>query len=193
MRPSHRNTTCVRDIAGETHLVRRDEHRHALARELAHEREHLGDELGVERARDLVEQHHAVAASRARARSRRAAAVRPRAGRGTRRACPTGRCGTRRSWARSSASAVPEPEHLPRRERHVLHHRHVREQVEALEDDADVLAQRVHVDAAPGDAVAVDADLAALDRLEPVDAAQQRRLPAARRPDEAHDLVLVDA
>ena len=57
----------------------------------------------------------------------------------------------------------------------------------------DVGAQRVHVDAAPRDAFAVDVDLAALDRLERVDAAQQRRLAATRRPDEAHHLVLVDA
>ena len=44
----------------------------------------------------------------------------------------------------------------------------------------------------PDDPLAVDADLAAVDRLERVDAAQQRRLAAARRPDQAHDLVLVD-
>ena len=80
-----------------------------------------------------------------------------------------------------------------RRERDVVEHAHVREEVEALEHDADVLAQRVEVDAAPGDAFAVEADLALLDRLERVDAAQQRRLAAARRADEAHDLVLVDA
>src|SRR5205823_3556833 len=47
----------VRDLAREAHLVRRDDHRHAGVRELAHEVEHLADELGVERARDLVEEH----------------------------------------------------------------------------------------------------------------------------------------
>ena len=66
------------------------------------------------------------------------------------------------------------------------------EEVEALEDDADLLTQPVQVDAAADDALALEADLAALDGLEAVDAAQQRRLAAARRPDEAHDLVLVD-
>ena len=46
----------VRDVAGEAHLVGRDDHRHAARRELADDVEHLGDELGVERGRDLVEQ-----------------------------------------------------------------------------------------------------------------------------------------
>ena len=54
------------------------------------------------------------------------------------------------------------------------------------------LAQRVDVDPPPADAVAVEADLAAFDRLECVDAAQQRRLAAARGTDEADDLVQVD-
>ena len=54
-------------------------------------------------------------------------------------------------------------------------------------------AQRVDVDAAARHPFAVDVDLALLDRLERVDAAQQRRLAATRRADEAHDLVLVDA
>ena len=68
----------------------------------------------------------------------------------------------------------------------------MREQIEALEDDADVAAQRVDIDAGPGDPVAVDADLAALDVLEAVDAAQQRRFAAARRADQADDLMLLD-
>ena len=48
----------VADLAGELHLVRDDEHRHPLAREVAHDDEHLADELRVERRRDLVEEHH---------------------------------------------------------------------------------------------------------------------------------------
>ena len=46
----------VRDVAGEAHLVRRDQHRHPAGGELADHVEHLGDELGVEGARHLVEQ-----------------------------------------------------------------------------------------------------------------------------------------
>src|SRR5688500_13198316 len=41
----------------EPHLVRRDEHGHALRGQLANDGEHLRDELGVESARDLVQQH----------------------------------------------------------------------------------------------------------------------------------------
>ena len=52
----------------------------------------------------------------------------------------------------------------------------MREEVEALEDDADVAAQLVDVDADVGDAVAVDRIDAAVDGLEHVDAAQQRGL-----------------
>ena len=46
----------ARDVAGEPHLVRRDQHRHPARRELADHVEHLRDELRVERARHLVEQ-----------------------------------------------------------------------------------------------------------------------------------------
>src|SRR6266542_2694143 len=47
----------VGDLPRETHLVGRDQHRHAARRELAYDLEHLRDELGVERARHLVEEH----------------------------------------------------------------------------------------------------------------------------------------
>ena len=44
------------DVAREAHLVGGDQHGHPAARQLPDDREHLRDELGVERARDLVEQ-----------------------------------------------------------------------------------------------------------------------------------------
>ena len=47
----------VGDVAREPHLVGRDHHRHPAGRQLSDHVEHLGDELGVERARDLVEEH----------------------------------------------------------------------------------------------------------------------------------------
>ena len=52
--------------------------------------------------------------------------------------------------------------------------------------------QRVDVDVAGGDLDAADPDPAGLDRLEQVDAAQERRLARARRADQADDLVLGD-
>ena len=66
------------------------------------------------------------------------------------------------------------------------------EQVEALEDDADFAPQGVDVDALPADPVAVEADDAAVDGLQLVDAAQQRRLAAAGRADQTDHLVQID-
>src|SRR5262249_60077045 len=80
---------------------------------------------------------------------------------------------------------------LSRRERDVLHHGHVREEVERLEDDPDLAAQRVHVDRSVRDRLAVDDDRARVDRLEAVDAAEERRLPRPRRTDQADDLMQV--
>ena len=54
--PSSRKQTRCGDVAREGHLVRGDQHRHAALGELAHEAQYLGDQLGVERARDLVEE-----------------------------------------------------------------------------------------------------------------------------------------
>ena len=47
----------VCDVACERHLVRRDHHRHASERQFADHVEDIGHELGVECARDLVEEH----------------------------------------------------------------------------------------------------------------------------------------
>ena len=58
MRPSSMKTSAVADLARELHLVRDDEHRHPVARQIAHHDQHLADELRIERGRDLVEEHH---------------------------------------------------------------------------------------------------------------------------------------
>ncbi len=50
-------------------------------------------------------------------------------------------------------------EHLYRRQGYVLQHGHVGEQVVALEYDTDVTPQGIHIDARPGDTVAMDQDL----------------------------------
>ena len=47
----------VGDIAREPHLMGGDHHGHASGGEFADHVEDLGDQHGVERARDLVEQH----------------------------------------------------------------------------------------------------------------------------------------
>ncbi len=71
-------------------------------------------------------------------------------------------------------------------------HGHVREEVVGLEDDPDLAAQGVHVDAAVRDLGAVDDDAALIDLLEQVDAAQERRLPGAGGADQADDVVPLD-
>src|SRR5437899_2826656 len=48
----------VGDLAGEAHLVGDHDHGHALAGEVEHDVEHLVDDLGIERAGGLVEEHH---------------------------------------------------------------------------------------------------------------------------------------
>src|SRR5207244_1807404 len=50
----------------------------------------------------------------------------------------------------------------------------------------------VHLRAAPRDLFAVDDDASRVDRLDQVDAAEERRLPRAGRADQADDLVLGD-
>ena len=96
-------------------------------------------------------------------------------------------------WLRAlERLGLGELQHLARPERHVLEHGHVGEEVVGLEHDADLAPQHVEGGVVLDDEPTVDADLALLDGLEPVDAAQQRGLPGAGRSDEAHNLVLGD-
>jgi hypothetical protein len=76
----------------------------------------------------------------------------------------------------------------PGREREVVHHGQVREEVELLEDDPDPLAEGGDVDAAPRDLLALEEDAARLDRLQEVDAAQECAFPAPARADHHEDL-----
>src|SRR5215208_3198009 len=72
--------------------------------------------------------------------------------------------------------ALRHPPDLDRAEGDVLQDRLVREEVEALEHHADVAAQAGELLALLGHLLAVDGDLALLDRLQAVDRAAQRRL-----------------
>ena len=67
-----------------------------------------------------------------------------------------------------------EPERLPWRERDVVEDGHVREEIERLEDDPYPAAQLVHVDSACRDVLTTHGDASRVDRLEQVDAAQER-------------------
>ena len=179
----------VGDVAGEAHLVRRDQHRHASRRELADHVENLRDELRVERARDLV-QEEKLRLHREGARDRDALLLAAREPVGV--LVPL----VREPEALEQAGRVRlrlgarQPPRLARRERHVLEHRHVGEEVERLEDDPDPAAHDVDIDPARGDLLAADDDPAGRDRLEQVDATEERRLAGPGGADQADDLVL---
>src|SRR5436190_9939815 len=181
----------VGDVAREAHLVRGDDHRHAAGGELADHLEDLRDELRIERARHLVEQHQ-VRLHRERAHDRDALLL--SAGQGVGIAARL----VREPEALEQSRRAPrrlvlrEPERESRRERDVAQHAHVREEVVRLEDDADASANTVHVDTPRGDLDALDNDAPCVDRLEQVHAAQQGRLPGAGRADQADDLVVGD-
>jgi hypothetical protein len=66
----------------------------------------------------------------------------------------------------------------------------VREEVVGLEDEAEAAADADGVDGGVGDHLAVEEDVAVVDLLEQVDAAQQRRLARARGADQGHRFVL---
>jgi hypothetical protein len=75
---------------------------------------------------------------------------------------------------------------LDRPERDVLDHGAVREQVELLEDHPDLRPQRGYPLAGTGHRAPVEQDLALVDLLERVDAAEHRRLARAGGPGD-HD------
>ena len=128
----------VRDVAGEAHLVGRDDHRHARRPRVPRiTLEHLGDELRVERRGDLVEQQDVgLHGERPDDRDPLLLAARQLVGvvASALSARPNRSSSSRAS---RSASARDLPQDLARRERHVVEHRHVREQVERLEHDPD--------------------------------------------------------
>ena len=82
---------------------------------------------------------------------------------------------------------------LGQRERHVVGDGAAGEQVEMLEDDADVCTSGTQFGVGQrGDVAAVDGDGARRGALEQVDAAHERRLAGARVADDAKDLALGD-
>ena len=190
--PSARKQTLERDLTGEAHLVGGQQHRHALRRRArARCSSTSDDELGVERARDLVEQQHPrlhrqrpddgdalLLAAREPVRVLVALVGQPDARRGaSSRPLPRTPCVTRAPCAGPRVM--------------LSQHRHVGEEVEALEHDADVLAQPVEVDAAAADPLAVDARSR---RRRSVSSPLMQRssvdFPQPDGADEAHDLVL---
>ena len=177
----------IADVPGEVHLVRDDEHRHPGSRKVAHDDEHLADELRVERRRDLVEEHHV-----------RVHHQRPRDGdplllaaRELVRMLVRLLLETDRGQKFVSPSLGVPSRHLPdppRGERQIVDRRQLRKEIELLEDDPDALAYGGDVRALRSYLLAVEEDAAGLDGLEQVDAAKERALPAAARADDHEHL-----
>ena len=107
-------------------------------------------------------------------------------------ACSSTPTRSRSSMARFSAAALGVLAHLDRAERDVLEDRLVREEVEGLEDHADVSPQLGELLALLGQRLPVDGDRPGLHGLEPVDRATEGGLARSRRPDDDDDLTLAD-
>ena len=74
------------------------------------------------------------------------------------------------------------------RERTIVEHIHVVEQVKALEHHADVLAEFIDIAALGRKVLAVEPDVARVRGLEQVEATQQRRFARTRSADDGDDL-----
>jgi hypothetical protein len=151
-------------VACEAHLVRRDQHRHALLLELPHERQHLAYQLRVERARDLVHQqgtrtrgqrphdrHALLLATRQPVRVVRGSPAQPEAL--EERAGPVDRL------------RPPHPLRPRRAEHHVLQHTQVGEQVERLDHEPKPAPHRHRVDRRVRDHLTVEENVAVVDLL----------------------------
>ena len=182
----------VGDVARERHLVRREHHRHPALRELADHLEHLGDELRVERARHLVEQHQ-LGLHRERAHDRDALllaarepvgivasrlSARPNRSSSVVRAARPRRCFDRPSASRGASVTLRST---------VMCGKRLYDWKTIPIRRRTAFTSRARVISSPA-----EQDAARVDRLEQVDAAQERRLAGARGADQADDLVLAD-
>ena len=181
----------VGDAAGEAHLVGDEQHGHAVFREPLHHPQHLLGQLRVECRGHLVEQHHLGPHGE-------------RAGDGDPLLLAA------RELVRIGVELLGEAhelEHLlgdrpglapatllhdPGRQHDVLADAQMREQIVALEHDADVGAERPQVARIVVERVAGDRDVALADLLQPVDAAEHRALARAAAADQRHDLARLD-
>jgi hypothetical protein len=171
--------------------VRHDHHGHALARQLGHDVEHFVDHLRIERRGRLVEEHRE-RIHRERPRDRHPLLLTARQlsrvlGRVLREADAL------EELQRARVGLVPRAaEHADLAEADVVGDAHVREQLEVLEDHADLRAEASEVGLRVADRDAVDQDVAPLERLEAVDGLDQGALARAGRAADDHDLALVD-
>ena len=188
----------VRDLAREAHLVGDHHHRHVqLGGEGLHHVQDLADQLGVERRRRLVEEHH-VGLHRERTRdgdpllltAREMDRVGVRL---------VGQSHLREDLAGHRAHGVRlEALHDHGALHHVLERRHVREEIELLEDHPGVGPQTPDLlPLAAGPMSSFEPDPRDLDHavrrvLQEVDAPKERRLARSRPAEDHDDLAGVD-
>jgi hypothetical protein len=152
--------------------------------------QHLADQFRVERGGDLVEQHD-LRLHRQRPDDRHALLLAARELVGIM-VHVVGKTEALEQPHRAGKLAARATAHPHGREHHVFARAHMREEVVGLEHDADPLAHRLRIEPRLGDVHAVQKDRAVVDRLQQVDAAQQRRLAGPRRADQADHLALPD-
>ena len=179
----------VGDLAGEAHLVGGDHHRHAVALQVADHAQHLAHQLGVERARDLVQQQRPRPRRQGPGRWRRAAAGRRRGGPGSRASRPPAR--RRRAARGASLRGVGRAAPCARVGARHTFSSTVRcgNRLNAWKTSPSGGA-RAPGDTGVGDDLPVEQDVAIVDLLQQVDAAQERRLARAGRADQGDRLVL---
>ena len=182
----------VGDLAREAHLMRDDDHRHAVFRKVAHQIEHLADHLGVERGGRLVEEHD-LGRHGERAHDGDTLLLAAGEHRGIL-VCLVGKADAlKQRHGLLVGLRLGLEAQLDGREGDVLLDCHMREEVEVLEHHAHLAAVEVQVDllAVEGDILEVNGAGGRL--LQEVQAAQQRRFAAAGGADDGHDLALFHA
>ena len=168
------------------------QHGHALARHLFQDAQNFSYQLGVERGGNFVEQHDVGRhGQRPRDCHPLLLPARQLVGIGVYLFFQPHLAQGRQSQCRGLGGG--HAFHNGRPERDVAFHREVREQVVALKNDADMGSQSTQIGGPVVYRHAIDPDLAALDRFQPVDAAQQRAFAGARAPDDGNDFAFVDA
>ena len=165
----------IGDLLRETHLVGRHHDRHAFVLEFADHVKDLPHQQRVEGGCDLVEEHHF---RLHRQRTHDGHALLLAAGETigivvglVQQAEPV-----EQPTGRLVGIRALHPEDLARGQGHIVEDRHVREEIELLEHDADAFADLIEVDVGCRDLDVVDADETCVHRFKAVDAAQQRRL-----------------
>jgi len=181
----------VGHFAGKAHFVRDAHHGHAVLGQIFHAAQHFVDHFRVEGGGGFVEQHGAGLHGE-------------RAGDGDTLLLPAGNLARALGGLTRDAHAAEQfhrqirglllahaPD-LDRREGHVFEHGQVRVQVELLEDHAHLGAQGVHVHFRGVDARPFKEDVPLLDRLQTVQATDERALAGPGRPADDQHLALLD-